>query len=270
MVQLWLKSWPRIFFQLWSRWFKCGPYVVQCGPYCGFSVVQIVVQVWSKLFTFVSGFHTYVNFFQHLVVRCGSSVVQMKMQRLTHFSCNLWLWSNCVPKWDLNVVQTMVHLWLKSWPRIIFQLWSKWFKCGPYMGQWIRSKWSNCVPKWDIMLSKLWSNCGSNLGQERSSIYGPDDSNVVHMWVHLNVVQIKFKCCSNYGPIVAQILTKNKLPIMVQMIQMWSICGSFLSILYFVISGPNVVHLQKNNWSKIKNNWSKSGIVIKKINFIFD
>ena len=186
------------------------------------------------------------------------------------FSCNLWLWSNCVPKWDLNVVQTMVHLWLKSWPRIIFQLWSRWFKCGPYMGQWIRSKWSNCVPKWDIMLSKLWSNCGSNLGQERSSIYGPDDSNVVHMWVHLNVVQIKFKCCSNYGPIVAQILTKNKLPIMVQMIQMWSICGSFLSILYFVISGPNVVHLQKNNWSKIKNNWSKSGIVIKMINFIFD
>ena len=85
MVQLWLKSWPRIFFQLWSRWFKCGPYVVQCGPYCGFSVVQIVVQVWSKLFTFVSGFHTYVNFFQHLVVQCGSSVVQMKMQRLTHF-----------------------------------------------------------------------------------------------------------------------------------------------------------------------------------------
>ena len=65
------------------------------------------------------------------------------------------------------------------------------------------------------------------------------------MWVHLNVVQIKSKCCPNYGPIVAQILAKNNLPIMVQMIQMWSICGSFLSILYFV-------HLQKKIDQKSK------------------
>ena len=35
-------------------WLRLWSNVVQCGPYCGFSIVQFVVQVWSKLCQFFS------------------------------------------------------------------------------------------------------------------------------------------------------------------------------------------------------------------------
>ena len=83
--QLWPQSWSRIYlpkrFNYGSDVFKVSKCGSDCGPMWS-NVVHIVVLVLSNLWSKYGP--NYVNFFQQLMVRCGSSVVQVKIQRLTH------------------------------------------------------------------------------------------------------------------------------------------------------------------------------------------
>ena len=111
----------------------------ECIFKCGVSLVYIVQSIhlwltlWSKLWSIFSPnyspimvqiihlwlnkkilYHTYFNFFQQYVVQCGLIVVQIEMWRLNRlFNCHF---GNVVPivfpKWNPNVVQIVIQLWL--------------------------------------------------------------------------------------------------------------------------------------------------------------
>ena len=107
--------------QFWFRWFKvsiCSSHLgpmwsklwVECRPNYGPIMVQIIHLWLNKKILY----HTYFNFFQQYVVQCGLIVVQIEMWRLNRlFNCHF---GNVVPivfpKWNPNVVQIVIQLWL--------------------------------------------------------------------------------------------------------------------------------------------------------------
>ena len=74
---------------------------------------------------------------------------------------HLGMWSNCAPKYDPNVVQIVVQLWLKSWSRTYLQMWSN-FGPEDSKSPFVVHIVVQYDPNYGLIVAQLWSNHGPN------------------------------------------------------------------------------------------------------------